>query len=69
MASKPRQMSYLEREEMMRAEFLTEKIKQQGIPLTLFYAFLGIVGDGISFFRSLDEKYNLIERFGLGRIW
>lgn len=57
------------KEKKILDDLYVEKIQIQGISLTLFYIFLGIVGRVVGFLGSLDEKYNLANQLGLDRIW
>lgn len=50
-------------------QLFVEKVQIQGIPLTLFYIFLGIVGRGIGFLGSLNEKHNLASLLSLDKLW
>ncbi len=40
-----------------------------GLSILFIYSVLGMASATIDFMRSLDEKYNLVARFGLNRIW
>lgn len=59
------------RKERQKAEFdelLIEKINLYGIWTPIVLA-LQFTNDAIAFLRSLNEKHNLVQRFGLDRIW